>query len=401
MQQHLAILTYLIALLAATCQTPAQTSPLSHDWPQWRGPNVDGISYEVGWDAANPRELWRAQVGPGHPAVSVVGDRAYTLGYRDSRDYVVCLNVASGETVWETSYPSEFGNADYGGPAATPAVSNGKVYTISRHGLLHCWNARNGKSLWQRDLCKTLGATPGSFGFTGSPVVHGNVVFIDVGVVAAINRTTGALIWKTANHGAGYSTPVPFKFRNRLLLATFPAKGLIIINVANRKLVAQYPWTTYYDINVATPIVSGTKIFISSGYNTGAALVELTPSGAKRVWQNKAMRNHMATCILRDGKLYGFDEGQLKCMDLATGEPLWTQRGMGKGSLMLADEKLIIMTTKGELVIAQASSEQYTELSRTNAVDSQNTWTMPVLSNGRIFCRSDKGDVACFDVSGK
>ncbi len=175
----------------------------------------------------------------------------------------------------------------------------------------------------------------------------------------------------------------------------------LVINVANQKLVAQYPWTTYYDINVATPIVSGTKIFISSGYNTGAALVELTPSGAKRVWQNKAMRNHMATCVLRDGKLYGFDEGQLKCMDLATGEPLWTQRGMGKGSLMLADEKLIIMTTKGELVIAQASSEQYTELSRTNAVDSQNTWTMPVLSNGRIFCRSDKGDVACFDVSGK
>ena len=215
----------------------------------------------------------------------------------------------------------------------------------------------------------------------------------------ALCRTEQPAACSTCN-GASYSSPIAFNLDGIRRLAVFLASGLVILNAENGQELSQQPWKTKYDVNAATPIVSGDKVFISSGYNTGCALVQVSGDKPTVIWQNKSMRNHFNSCVLWEGYLYGFDESELKCLDFQTGEEKWSQKGLGKGSLMFADNKLIIMGDKGDLVIAEASPEGFKEISRAKVLSGL-CWTVPVLSGGKLYCRNHPGDLVCLDVSGQ
>jgi outer membrane protein assembly factor BamB len=279
------------------------------------------------------------------------------------------------------------------------------LYTLSREGHLLALDAASGKPIWGKHLPKDFGAKPEQWGFACSPLVLGDRLILDAGPTLALNKQTGALVWKSGEDKAGYSSPTVFEVAGKTLLAVFPEFGPILRQAADGKELARLGWKTEYGVNVATPIVQGNRVFFSSGYGKGCVLLEFGGSGFKEIYQNKNMRNHANSCILWEGHLYGFDGqvgggGKLVCLDFQTGERKWEQGGLGTGALMLADGKLIVISERGDLVVAEASPAAYRELARTKVLE-QTCWTMPVLANGRIYCRNHEGKVVCVDVRAK
>jgi outer membrane protein assembly factor BamB len=376
------------------------------DWTQWRGPTMNGNTSETAWLKKWPkvkvRKKWSYKVGNGYTAPSVLKDRLFTAGYKNGKDTVYCFNTKSGKPVWGFSYAAKnFSNMNDGGPSATPAIANGLVYMISREAVVHCLDAKRGKVKWAKNLSRTLGVKAPDWGFSGSPIVKGKRVYIDVGVVAAFNVKNGQRLWKTQNYGEAYSTPVPFTQDGKDYLAVFPARGLVILEEKTGKEVAQYPWKTSYSVNAATPLIYNKEIFISSGYGTGCALVTFDGKSLKESWKNKVMRNHMASCVRWEGYLYGFDESLLKCIDAKTGKEIWKQRGLGKGCLIMAEGKLIVLSDNGELAISEASPKGFRPVVQKKVLASSGCWSAPVLSRNKIYVRSPKGEMVCLDVTAK
>jgi outer membrane protein assembly factor BamB len=376
------------------------------DWPQWRGPDRTGISAETGWRtdlAANaPKVLWKKNVGQGYSSFSVVGGKVFTMGNADGNDTVFCLDAATGNEVWKQSYPC--GEVDYPGTRATPTIDGNRLYVMSQEGDLVCLETDTGKVVWQLKVTKQFGVRKPQWGFACSPLVLGDALIINIGPIVSLKKADGKVIWKGGSSAPAYGSPFAFKVGQDTLIAGFNASGPLVVSAADGKVVGKSEWKTEYDVNAVTPIVVGNTFFISSGYNRGAAVFEITPAGLKTVWENKNMRNHANNCVLVGGALYGFDgqvnEGALACIDYKTGEKKWSEKSVKAGALMVADGKLLCMSSKGELVIAEASPAGFKEIARTKVLGGT-CWTTPILSGGRIFCRNHNGDVVCLDVQGK
>jgi outer membrane protein assembly factor BamB len=183
-------------------------------------------------------------------------------------------------------------------------------------------------------------------------------------------------------------------------VAFFNQFGLVVRTAREGRELWRFPWKTQYDVNAADPILSGSQVFISSGYNHGGGVFDVGSRPPKVVWENKNMRNHMNSCVLWKDHIYGVDESQLRCLVWATGEVKWTDKVSGKGSLMLADGKLIVLSEKGELLVAEPSPAGFKPMARAQVLGGK-CWTTPVLANGKIYCRNAAGAVVCVDVSGK
>jgi outer membrane protein assembly factor BamB len=392
------------ALFAFLCVTAlAATAAFAADWPQWRGPARTGISHETAWThqwpGGGPKKVWSKNVGQGFSSVAVVNGKLYTLGYANGKDTVHCLNATTGKPVWSYSYPC--GAGDYEGPRATPTVDGDKVYIMSREGGVLCLNATTGKVVWGRDVAREQRAEQPQWGFAGSPLVEGNLVIFNIGGAGtALDKNTGKVMWRSNGDMAGYASPVAYTMGGQRAVAIFSGSGVVTVNPANGRTLWRHPWDTAHNVNAADPILAGTDVFISSNYGRGCALLRPSGSGASVVWENRNMKNHFNTCVLVKGYLYGNDENTLKCIDLRSGKEMWRMRGMDKGGLIAADGKLIVLTGRGELVIAAATPDAFKELARAQVLQGT-TWTHPALANGMIYARSYEGDLVCLDVRGK
>ena len=279
------------------------------------------------------------------------------------------------------------------------------VYTLGRQGQLYCLKRSTGAPVWKKDLVEDFGGEVPTWGYAGSPLVLGDKLIIDNGgkkgaSVIALNKANGKLVWKAGDDIAGYASPYAFEHKGRTELAVFNGIGLVIRDASEGKEISRYPWKTSYDVNAAMPVISGDKVFIASGYGHGGALLQMGSSSLSKVWETKAMKTKMNSAILWQGHLYGFDEGELTCLDFESGAVKWKQKGLGLGSLIVASGKLIILSEQGDLVFAEATPSSYKELARARVL-SKTCWTNPVLANGRIYCRNNSGDLAAVDVSGK
>ncbi|MHC4805244.1 MAG: outer membrane protein assembly factor BamB family protein [Planctomycetota bacterium] len=376
------------------------------NWPNWRGPNHNGISSETGWNATwpegGPKVLWKKSIGTGFASMAVSNGRVYAMGNIDDKDILYCLDAETGEEIWKRSYACPLYNKDHeGGPSATPTVDGDAVYTFSKNGDAIRFKAATGEIVWHKKLNKELGLKHPTWYFAGSPFVVGDMVILNAGRRGiALNKADGSVIWKSGNNAAGYATAVPFSAGGQKCVVIFAAKEIVGLVAATGKIVWQYPWKTSYDANIGDPIISGDTVFVSSGYNKGCGLFRIGPDNLTRIWQNRNMRNHFNSSVLWQGYLYGFDERNLRCLDFETGQTKWSQARLGKGSLMIADGKLIILSDKGKLVIAEASPEGFAELASSQILKGR-CWTVPVLANGRIYARNADGQLVCVDVSSK
>jgi outer membrane protein assembly factor BamB len=341
--------------------------------------------------------------------MSIADGRVFTQGNRANEDIVYAFDAATGRELWRHAYACPLDAHYYeGGTSATPTVDEGRVYSLSRKGHVFCLQATNGAVLWQKNLSDELGfkssrQTP-TWGYAGSPLVQGELVIVNVGTAGtALNKTTGQLIWRTDPGRAGYASPVPLPLPGVGAVAVLGATALHAVNVADGKILWSYAWKTSHDVNAADPVVSGDRILVSSGYGHGAVLLEYKHDGARKLWENKELRNQLSASVLLDGYLYGFDGNNgdrganLRCVEFATGAVKWSEKSVKPGGLMAAGDKLIALDDGGELLVVQANPREFLALTRAQVLGGK-CWTTPVLSNGRIYCRNAKGDLVCVAV---
>jgi outer membrane protein assembly factor BamB len=396
---------FLVQLGALSLIAGLAISACAADWPTWRGPYRNGITNETDWQTrwsgSGPRKVWSARVGTGYSSCVVGGGKLYTTGSQGGRDTIFCLNAENGAVIWRYSYPH--GQRDYQadpnptGTGSTPTLDGGSLHVLSRDGVAFCLNANTGRVLWQRDLRRETGAELPTWGFTSSPFVDGSLVIYNVGGSGcALNKTTGQIVWKSRGL-AGYATPVSFTSGNQRAIALFAGRGIVGVDPASGRVLWQYGWQTSYEVNAADPLVAGDTIFISSGYNKGGSLIRVTGNRAAAVYSTPQMRTQFNSAVLINGFIYGNDAGRLTCMELRTGNVKWSSRGMGNGALIASGNNLIVITERGELIVAEANPQKYTEVSRARVLDGT-CWTQPVLANGRLYLRNNDGDLICLDV---
>lgn len=376
------------------------------DWPNYRGPDYNGISKETGWlttwPANGPKQLWKAEVGIGFASFAVSNGRVYTVGNEKDTDSVFCFDATTGKELWKHSYPAKLDPKYYeGGPSATPTVDGDRVYTFSKRGVVHCLEAAKGTVIWTKDLATELNAKMPTWGFASSVFIEGELALFNLGSAgAALDKKSGKVVWSSGSDEAGYSSFVPITSGGKRAVMFAIKQHVIALNPADGNEAWRFPWKTQYDVNAADPIISGSKVFISSGYGHGGGVFDVGSQPPKKVWENKNMRNHMNACVLWQSHVYGLDEDQLRCLNFDSGEVKWTAKQTGKGSLMLADGKLIVLSEKGELMIAEASPAEFKVIARVQALGGK-CWTTPVLANGKIYCRNAAGSVVCLEVGGK
>lgn len=392
----------LVTGIVSTLRTSAE------DWYRWRGPDLNGVSQETGWDAdwglAGPKILWKENVGTGFSSVAVQDARVYTMGNQDDKDTVYCLDTATGAEIWIYSYEEKKKPKYYeGGPSVTPTIDGNRVYTLSRSGKLFCFEAATGNVLWKLDFEEEYDVDAPTWGFAGSPLVYGDKLILNVGTKGtAVDKRTGKLLWMNGQEEAGYSSAVPFDIGGTKGITMFLAESLIALDPKTGAELWRFPWDTPNDVNAADPIVSGNQIFISSGYGTGGALLEVIDNRPRLVWKSRVMHNMFNSCVLIDGYLYGIHgqegkESDLRCVKFLTGEVQWAEPSTMFGALTATPNRLIVQGEKGELIIAKANPNRFETISRGQVLGGK-CWTAPVLSNAKIFSRNARGDLVCVDV---
>ncbi len=395
-------------LLTASLFAPA-LSCWADDWYRWRGPDLSGVSAENDWDhdriVETGSKIWRCNVGTGFASLVTKGDYVYTTGNQDESDTVYCLGTATGNVIWKHSYPSPLDPREFeGGPTSTPTIDNDRLYAISREGDLFCFAAKSGEVIWQQQIVDLAGVRVPGWGFAASPLIVDNVLLINAGDAGvALNKMTGNLIWKSADKDCGYGTPTLMKTSHQTLAILPSGRSYVAVDVQTGKERWRQRWLTSFGCNAADPIIDANRVFLSSGYNRGAALLDVSTDQPEVLWKNKAMQNQVSASILIDGFLYGVDgdvdtEPRLTCLSLESGDVQWSDAEIMPGAITATADRLIIITKTGELVIAGVDPEKLDVLARTKVLDGR-CLTSPVLSNQKIFCRDASGEIVCLDVS--
>ena len=397
-----------VALLLLVQQTLAQSNA---NWPQWRGPNRDGVSKETGllkqWPADGPPLVWKATgAGNGYSSFSIANDKLYTMGLRGDREFVIAFDVATGKEAWATQNGSAFHNDRGNGPRGTPTIDGDRVYALGGNGDLSALDASTGKLVWSKNVLREFGGSNIQWGISESPLVLGNKVLVNAGgpgaSIVALNKTDGSVIWKSQSDEPGYSSAMPLEVNGGTQVVFFTAKRAVGLDVRDGKLLWEYERPANNVANVATPIVRANRVFISSDYGTGGGVVEIKPDNkAQEIYFTKEMKNHHSSSVLVGDYLYGFSSSILTAMHFDTGEVAWRDRSVGKGSLVYADGNLYCLSENGVVGLVEATPAGYKEKGRFRIQQgSLPTWAHPVVAGGRLYIR-DQDTIYAFDVHAK
>lgn len=390
------------------------------DWMEWRGPTASGTSNETGWSAAAIQKpssvIWKVNVGKGHAATAVAGNRIYTLGSKlkggkVTAEVVYCLDAEGGTTVWEYAYPAQ--HREYPGPGSTPVVADGTVYTVGRDGLIHALNAADGTVRWRRDLVGEGVAAANHWGFNGSALVDGRRLILNVGASGlALDRRNGKTLWSSAPEGNGHATPVRISIDGKDMVIIGTRALLHAVAPATGEVVWSHPWRADRDSAVS----EAGLLLTGSLRGGGAALLDVSTNPPEEKWKATALGGAFMTGVVIDDHAFGFGRRgraqPLQCVNTTSGEIVWSQDLGGWGALTAADGKLIIVDGDGDLIIAEANGQKYKELARTKLFsnikryesypegDPEACWTSPVLANGKLYVRSSFGQLACLKLKG-
>ncbi len=400
-------------------------SRAARGWTEFRGPNRSGISAETGllrsWPEEGPREIWRRELGEGFSGISVSGERFFTLFAVGEDEFMGGFLVADGREIWRLRIGAKFHEINGNGPRSTPTVDGETVYGLGALGHLVAVRAATGEVIWEVDLPQKYAfygpqigvePTPGIhqtplFGYACSPLVEGELLVVETGSgggrsYVAFDKRTGETRWTALNKtGISYSSPVPATIHGRRqILALRP--GELVSLLPDGQLYWRQPWAVR---TISQPIfVPPDKIFVSTiDHEVGAMVVRVRSVDGrvspKILWQSRIMKNYWSSSVAYQGSIYGFDNATLRCIAADTGELHWAKRGLGKGSLVIADGLLILLSDRGLLALAEASTESYQEKSRVRIFEGERTWTPPALAGGKLFVRGVT-EVVCLDLKG-
>jgi outer membrane protein assembly factor BamB len=404
-------LAFASAVVIATISLRAQ-SP-SFDWPQWGGPDRNGVSKETGllkqWPRAGPPLAWSAaMIGAGYGSVAVSGDRVFVQGLRNRQSVVTTLTRTNGAAGWVRIIGTGGENDRGSGPRSTPTIDGDRLYALTENGDLACLRVADGTVVWQRNILKEFGGHNIGWLISESPLVDGNLVIVTPGGrgagMAALDKMTGKTVWvsKELSDEAGYASPVVADVQGVRTVMTLTSEAAVGVRASDGKLMWRYTPVANRTANITTPVYADNKVFFSSAYGTGGALLGLRAKGqevsAQEIYFTREMQNHHGGVVLVNGYLYGFNNNILTCLEFATGKMVWRDRSVGKGSVSYADGHLYILGEDNVVGLAEATPAGYREKGRFSIADQGwPSWSHPVVSGGRLYIRN-QGTLASYDV---
>jgi outer membrane protein assembly factor BamB len=412
------------------------------DWPRLLGPRGDGRSPETGlaldWSESGPPLLWHVEVGEGFAGPVVADGRVFVFDRVEDEARLRALDAETGRLVWESRYATDY--VDYygysPGPRAPPVVDEGRVYTFGAEGRLRCHDARSGSALWEVDTVERFGVVRNFFGVGASPVVDGELLIAPVGGsppgspaihsgelkgngtgLVAFDKQTGEVRWTATDELAAYSSPVIAERDGAPTGFALLRGGLVVFEPRTGGVRARFPWRARVleSVNASNPVVVGERVLIAECYGPGGVLLRLGDSEPEVIWKDpprdRSLALHWMTPIVEDGVVYassgrGAAEAELRAVELETGKVLWSEPGLGRSTMILADGRLIVLTEYGRLLAVDPSAERLRvvadatpklpERPETPVLDTP-AWAPPALSRGRLYLRG-RSRVAAFDL---
>jgi outer membrane protein assembly factor BamB len=391
------------------------------DWPQWRGPNRDGLSRETGllkeWPEEGPSLVWQVKnLGRGFSTPAVVGGRLYLMANAGMDEFVRCLDVKDGAEIWSTRI-GKVGNPDqkppYAAARSTPTVEGNVLYALGSDGDVASLETTTGKIRWHRSLRADFAGKPGTWAYAESPLIDGDVLVCTPGgndaTLLALNKTTGQVVWKCAlpeGDDAAYASAIVIEAGGARQYVQLLQKGLVSVNVKSGKLLWRYAKpVSVFDANIPTPLADGGIIYVASaGTGGGAVKVKAKDANIKadQLYFEPKLPTAIGGTVKIGGFLYGTTAEAMMCVEFATGKVKWQDRALGAASMCYADKRLYLHGENGAVALVEPSSESYSERGRFTPPDqpkhtNEKAWAYPVVANGRLYVR-DLGTLWCFDI---
>ncbi len=381
------------------------------DWPQFRGVKRDGVSPETGlaeeWGENGPKEVWRKSIGPGYSALSVVGDRLYTMYVIEidgtDKEVAVALSTEDGSEVWRTPLGDRYDNEFGDGPRATPTVNGDRVYVLDSTGTLAALKAADGAVVWSMDFRETFGVETPRFGYSTSVVVDGDQVIVQAGGpdgknYLGLDKDTGEILWSRGDGPAGYNSALPVQIGETKRFVYVAGNQLVCVDEEGGEVWAhEWPQGETHAMPIRIP---PDKLYVSGAEGIGARLFRVSEADGKGeielIWEQPFMRNHFSSAVVHDGMIYGFDNATLKAISVEDGKMAWGKRGLGKGSLIFADGHLFVLSDRGKLLMLEVNAEGYEEKGSVQALEGL-CWTAPSLADGRLYLRNHD-EIVVYDL---
>lgn len=379
------------------------------DWPGFRGPNRDGvlpgIRIKTDWSAAPPVQLWRRSIGPGWSSFAVSGDLLYTQEQRGDDELVSCYRVSTGEPVWRHKDGVRFYESNGGpGPRGTPAIHNGRVYTLGATGILNALDARTGSVVWSRNAASDTGRGLPGWGFTSSPLIVDDVVIVATsGTMAGFDIATGTPRWTGPKSLGSYSSPHRMTIDGVAHVILLSGSGAVSVDPASGTVLWQHDWTDGGTTIVQPAVIGNGDILITTSTAMGGVGVRrlhvIRESDTWKVdekWTSNGLKPYFNDFVVHKGHAYGFDGSILASINLEGGKRNWKGGRYGDGQLVLLAEQdlLLVISEEGELALVSATTDKYTEIAKFPALDGK-TWNHPVIVGGILLVRNGE-EMAAF-----
>jgi len=391
------------------------------DWPGYRGPKGDGSSLESlsskAFGSGSLKKVWKAETANGLSSFAVGGGKVITLVTekvgKANIETCVAFDENTGKKLWAVNM-GKGGKLDGGGGAgtkqnkggdgsrSTPSIDGDKVYVFDAFLAVHCLNLADGSVVWKKDLVEDNGARNIRWQNAASPVIDGNRIYVAGGgtgqALLALNKADGKVIWKGEDDQITHATPIVGEVQGVKQVIFFTQSGLVAVTPEKGEVLWRYEFP-FKVSTAASPVIWEDIVYCSAGYGVGAGAVKISKEGqklsAKEIWRTPGKNvNHWSTPVAKDGYLYGmfsfkeYGKGPLACVDIRTGEMIWSQEGFGPGNVLLGKEgNVLALSDAGELVLVDANPSAYKELGRSKAVDGK-CWSTPAVAGGKIFVRS-------------
>jgi outer membrane protein assembly factor BamB len=404
-------------LSVASLVIPALAGVARGEWPQWRGPNRDGVSTETGlmksWPEGGPPRVWLFEnCGLGYSAPAIVGSRLYMMGARENEEQLIAIDAKTGNELWQAPIGEMLENNWGNGPRGTPTVDGDLIYALGAQGNLVCVNSGNGLVVWTRAM-KDFGGKVPTWGFSESPLVYEDKLLCtpggENGAIVALDKKTGKELWQTTEitTGAHYSSIVKADRAAGPECVQLLADQVLGFNPTDGKVLWSHPWPGEVAV-IPTPIVKDNLVYVTTSYGVGCMLVQVGDDhSVSKVYDNKTMKNKHGGVILLGDHVYGHsDDVGWVCQELKTGERVWREReALGKGSIAYADSRFYCLgEDEGDVVLIDASTEGWKEHGRFKLAPQTKQrkpagkiWTHPVICDGKLYLR-DQDLLFCFDV---
>lgn len=384
--------------------------PGCNDWHQFRGSARNGTmgfaEDQYHWIEPSPMLLWSKEIGPGFSEVVSVGDHVYLMMAEKTDsvsgwEYLVCMESGTGTEIWRTRIDSIFIDVDeWGdGPRSTPAVDEETVFCFSASGKLAALDRYDGQFLWTVDFVSEFGSTVPRWGYSCSPLLLHDMVIMEVGGInhhgfAAFNKKSGAITWQNGSVNASYNSAIAAEINGTTQIIFANGSHLFSYDTNGDSL---WSYTMPLRSPMALPLyIQPNRVLISAANDAGSFILEINDNKPEPVMESSRLRNDWSSSCFKDGYVYGFNVATLICMDVVSGERMWFKRGFGKGSLLMINNKLVVLSDQGGLTILEANPEAYTEIAAIDALQGR-SWTAPSYANGKLFVRNHT-HMACFQM---